>query len=506
MKNKLFISIVGILLILIVIKENEVLAKQNDVEVIIDNVPFYMNINGKLVKKLDVKKGATFKVEDKIGNWYQIQIGEEKGFIYYKNLRIINKNLRGTFSTNSSFYGKVQTLGETNIYDNSNGSLKHFATALPFQKFNVKGMAGNWYQIEIGKRIVYIYKDNVQELFTRDTELYEVSKDSTAAYIKKGSNLIYVGELKKGYTFNRLGVHGNWHKIYFAGQIAYVYSPNTKPVLTKNNLKSDSNLNEQYYVVKNVNVYNKSNNKMTKMATIRKGTTLKIIKNLGNWLEISISGRKGYIYHSNVMKKDKYFSFLMKNTNRDQIAIVEVNSSNSYKAQVSFYERINEKWEKVISSPAVIGQSGITTSKKEGDKKSPVGLFEIGHGFGYAKPSGLSVPFKVASNNDYWIDDVSSSDYNKWVEYNGNPDQKWNSYERMNNSLYKYGLVIKYNMNPIVKGKGSAIFFHTWRNQNSPTLGCVALPEEMMLSLLRKVEPSKEPAVIIGTLKDINTY
>ena len=62
------------------------------------------------------------------------------------------------------------------------------------------------------------------------------------------------------------------------------------------------------------------------------------------------------------------------------------------------------------------------------------------------------------TNNDYWIDDVSFPDYNKWVTYEGNPDEKWNSYERLRISDYKYAVVINYNTSNIQPGKGSAIF------------------------------------------------
>ena len=54
----------------------------------------------------------------------------------------------------------------------------------------------------------------------------------------------------------------------------------------------------------------------------------------------------------------------------------------------------------------------------------------------------------------------------------------------MNNELYKYGAVINYNTNPIIKGKGSAIFLHIWRNENEVTAGCVATSEKNLLTFI----------------------
>jgi L,D-peptidoglycan transpeptidase YkuD (ErfK/YbiS/YcfS/YnhG family) len=73
------------------------------------------------------------------------------------------------------------------------------------------------------------------------------------------------------------------------------------------------------------------------------------------------------------------------------------------------------------------------------------------------------------------------------------------SHEKMRrrDQLYKYGVVINYNMNPVIKGKGSAIFLHVWKNRSAGTAGCVAVPEESMTRILKWLEKSKNPVIII---------
>ena len=136
----------------------------------------------------------------------------------------------------------------------------------------------------------------------------------------------------------------------------------------------------------------------------------------------------------------------------------------------------------------------------EGGMKSPVGIYSIGRAFGeVSKPSGVKLSYTKTSSHDYWIDDPSSADYNKWKVYSGDPHSKWKSFERLRIPQYKYAAVIEYNTYATVKGKGSAIFLHVWSGPYSPTAGCTAVPESSMLNLLRWMNPSQHPVIIQGT-------
>jgi len=64
--------------------------------------------------------------------------------------------------------------------------------------------------------------------------------------------------------------------------------------------------------------------------------------------------------------------------------------------------------------------------------------------------------------------------------------------------------VIEYNMHPIVKGKGSAIFLHVWK-QRGATAGCVAMSEEMVLRILGWLDPAKKPLIIMGTESELGS-
>lgn len=185
-------------------------------------------------------------------------------------------------------------------------------------------------------------------------------------------------------------------------------------------------------------------------------------------------------------------------TSGGQVIVVETASSSSFKGTLSLREKVNGEWKTTLSGiPVVLGKNGIGKSR-EGDGKTPVGTFPIGHAFGTAaKPAGLKLTYALAGRQDYWVDDLTSADYNKWVHYTGNPAAKWRSFERLYIPQYKYAVVIRYNDNPIEKGKGSAIFMHIWRSQDKPTAGCVAMSEANLLKVMSKLDPKQSPVITI---------
>jgi len=187
----------------------------------------------------------------------------------------------------------------------------------------------------------------------------------------------------------------------------------------------------------------------------------------------------------------------------EQLIFATNRDSSSVLVTIHALERNKGVWHLV--SPAFtgsIGEMGFAAidDKREGDGKSPSGIFPLGIAFGYDSSVVTKMPYRQATDDDFWVDDVNSEDYNKWVQ--GEPNAA--SWEKMrrDDDQYKYGVVIEYNMHPIVKGKGSAIFLHVWNGGDS-TLGCVSMPEEMVLEILGWLDPAKKPLIIMGTESEL---
>lgn len=164
------------------------------------------------------------------------------------------------------------------------------------------------------------------------------------------------------------------------------------------------------------------------------------------------------------------------------------------------------KW-KIAISPvrASIGRNGFANEneKLEGDGKTPTGLYDLGQLYGYEGEVKTKIPFQQVDSLDKWIDDSSSEDYNKYVR--GATTAKSFEYLKLKSIDYKYCMVIEYNTHPVVKGKGSAIFFHVANENYAPTAGCIAIAEKDMVQFLNWLKPNKKKAIfVIGGLSTAN--
>ena len=135
-----------------------------------------------------------------------------------------------------------------------------------------------------------------------------------------------------------------------------------------------------------------------------------------------------------------------------------------------------------------IGKKGSTTNKKEGDKKTPKGIFEIGNLYyrrdRIKKPVTSLKCIEIKSSMG-WCDDINfPKKYNKLININ-----KKIKHEKLKRKDHKYNLLIpiKYNFKKPIPGKGSCIFIHLTKNY-SPTAGCVALKEKDFLIMLKIIK------------------
>jgi L,D-peptidoglycan transpeptidase YkuD (ErfK/YbiS/YcfS/YnhG family) len=163
-------------------------------------------------------------------------------------------------------------------------------------------------------------------------------------------------------------------------------------------------------------------------------------------------------------------------------------------------EKKHDHW-KLVSGPieATIGKHGFALpgEKREGDGKTPSGIFSLKRTFGYDKTVKTKMPYRQATEEDLWVDDPNAPDYNQWVKQG---ETSAASYEKMKreDGQYKYGIVIEYNTDPVIKGHGSAIFFHVWKGKDFPTAGCVAVSEEDMIKIFGWLDPNAFPLIIMG--------
>jgi L,D-peptidoglycan transpeptidase YkuD (ErfK/YbiS/YcfS/YnhG family) len=135
-----------------------------------------------------------------------------------------------------------------------------------------------------------------------------------------------------------------------------------------------------------------------------------------------------------------------------------------------------------------IGKNGITNSKIEGDKCTPTGIYSIEKI--YYREDRLSMPkldFQTIpiNKNFGWCDDIRSTYYNKFIKF---PFTYSAEFLYRADDIYNIICIISYNINPIIKNKGSAIFLHVANSNYSGTAGCLALKQDDLIELLQNID------------------
>ena len=137
-----------------------------------------------------------------------------------------------------------------------------------------------------------------------------------------------------------------------------------------------------------------------------------------------------------------------------------------------------------------IGLSGISDSKKENDGATPAGQYNIRSVL--YRPDRIPPPdtflrIEPLKIDDVWCDNPEKKEYNLKVTRSKGliTERLWRK-----DSLYDLILIIGYNDDPVIVGKGSAIFIHVAKPNYKPTRGCITLKLVDLYQILKSLKPS----------------
>ncbi|MFT7879955.1 MAG: L,D-transpeptidase family protein [Sulfurimonas sp.] len=197
-----------------------------------------------------------------------------------------------------------------------------------------------------------------------------------------------------------------------------------------------------------------------------------------------------------------------------QLIVVTTENWSAPEGKLQRYERTDTKWKKAGEVIAVkLGRNGLGWGrglhripdnakfiKKEGDGKSPAGIFTLKQAFGY-EPFQIDYPYEVYRETDHCVDDVNSRYYNKIVD-STKIERDYQSHEKMKfpKDYYKYGIVVDHNGimsgEKSVRGAGSCIFIHI---KPVPTAGCTVMNEAQIKEIMQWLDEKKKPLLVQGT-------
>lgn len=141
-----------------------------------------------------------------------------------------------------------------------------------------------------------------------------------------------------------------------------------------------------------------------------------------------------------------------------------------------------------------LGRGGVVAAalKWEGDGASPAGVWPIRRVL-YRPDRGpapkTALPVQALEPDDGWCDDPSDANYNRPVKhpYPVSAEHLWRD-----DGAYDIVVVLGHNDDPVVPGRGSAIFLHLARPDYAHTEGCVALARSDLEALLAQARPGDE--------------
>jgi L,D-peptidoglycan transpeptidase YkuD (ErfK/YbiS/YcfS/YnhG family) len=137
-----------------------------------------------------------------------------------------------------------------------------------------------------------------------------------------------------------------------------------------------------------------------------------------------------------------------------------------------------------------VGRSGIAEKIREGDGVTPVGTWPLRmvlYRPDRLPPPRCVLPVAPLRPQDGWCETPNDPDYNTLVRlpHRAAAESMWRD-----DHLYDIVVVVGYNDDPVIAGKGSAIFLHLARADFTPTAGCVALPLPDLLEALAQLVPT----------------
>lgn len=197
-----------------------------------------------------------------------------------------------------------------------------------------------------------------------------------------------------------------------------------------------------------------------------------------------------------------------------KLILVTTSDWNSVDGTLTRYSRVGDKWEQVSDPIAVVvGKNGLAWDsqlanghagqfsgpvKHEADGRAPAGVFNLGESFGFAESASDIQNYRRLTPTTECVDDVNSKHYAQIVDRSSIRDVDWNSSEKMRDiDVYRWGIVVRYNMSPAIRSNGSCIFLHIWRAPGQGTAGCTAMPEEALLNTIHWLNSKAANAVLV---------
>ncbi|WP_456277592.1 M14 family zinc carboxypeptidase [Bacillus sp. AK128] len=265
-------------------------------------------------------EGQEFEIIEDAGEYHKVKVNNLTGYVTKEGTvpsdgtSIGNGDLPNGQKTKS-----ISIITHVSVYDNSSGSLVPFATLGEGTVYKYYNKSGNWYIVEVGGRLGYIYKSGVRELQVEQESninyKYFTPSKEIPVYMNQNGALTPVGMLTQGQSYTYVAEYGNWYQINFANQTGFVWKAATEK--TNNGfLNNQRNLSPMFSVkvTEPLSVFDNTSGALVEYAKINSGQSITVISDVGNWLGVNIGGRYGFIYKPGTQRsftaEDQFYKVL----------------------------------------------------------------------------------------------------------------------------------------------------------------------------------------------------
>jgi L,D-peptidoglycan transpeptidase YkuD (ErfK/YbiS/YcfS/YnhG family) len=174
-----------------------------------------------------------------------------------------------------------------------------------------------------------------------------------------------------------------------------------------------------------------------------------------------------------------------------QVLVASGQAKNSATALVTLWSKLPDgHWHPGPTWSGHNAKDGWTSDHHAGDLHSPIGVFTLHDAGGFDTDPGTKLPYHH-----------SATFHDGGTGFDGEP---------LDNA-FDYVIAIDYNRvpgtspldptQPLGADKGGGIWVHV--DHGGPTHGCVSIPAHDMVTLLRTLEPSDHPVIVMGDSADL---
>lgn len=172
------------------------------------------------------------------------------------------------------------------------------------------------------------------------------------------------------------------------------------------------------------------------------------------------------------------------------------------------------------AASCVLGRNGLAAgrgigappsgpAKRQGDGRTPSGLFPLPEAFGYASPeearaAGVKLPYVMVTDRSACVTDSGSALYGRVAGPDQRPAGGSARQERMvrDDGANAWGMVIGHNREDPDPGAGACLFLNVRPAGGPPTGGSIGCPPEVAAGLAAWLDPGARPLLAVFSRKD----